>query len=116
MASSTQGNNNRKLILPRIFENELRMMMSGFGDDPNPRRESVELMQEIVLEYITALVGKSTEVAQANRRERPDVADVKFVIRKNKRKLARVRYLLEMKAEIKRATLVDAEKIVTEPS
>jgi len=47
-----------------------------------------------------------------NRRERPDVTDVKFVIRKDTRKLKRVRYLLEMKAEIKKATNVDAESIV----
>ena len=54
-------------------------------------------------------------MAHSNRRERPDVSDVKFVIRKDPKKLARVRYLLEMKAEIKKAISVvptgdDAEK------
>lgn len=45
------------------------------------------------------------------RRERPEVTDIKFVIRKNKRQLTRVRYLLEMKAVIKKATTVDAEEV-----
>lgn len=90
----------------------VRQMMSGFGDQQAPRPESVRLMEEIVLEYITGLAAKSTEIAQTNRRERPDVTDIKFIIRKDKRKLQRVRYLLEMKAEIKRATNVDAEEIV----
>lgn len=102
----------RRLTLPRIFQNEIRQMMSGFGDQQAPRPESVRLMEEIVLEYITGLAAKSTEIAQTNRRERPDVTDIKFIIRKDKRKLQRVRYLLEMKAEIKRATNVDAEEIV----
>lgn len=87
-------------------------MMSGFGDNQNPRADTVRLMEELVLDYMTALVAKSTEVAHANRRERPDVTDIKFVIRKNKKKLDRVRYLLEMKAEIKKATNVNAEEIV----
>lgn len=89
--------------------------MSGFGDQQVPRPESVRLMEEIVLEYITGLAAKSTEIAQTNRRERPDVTDIKFIIRKDKRKLQRVRYLLEMKAEIKRATNVNAEEIVALP-
>lgn len=90
-------------------------MMSGFGDHQNPRADTVRLMEELVLDYMTALVAKSTEVAHANRRERPDVTDVKFVIRKNKKKLARVRYLLEMKAEIKKATNIGPEDMVNVP-
>lgn len=36
----------------------VRQMMSGFGDSQNPRAESVRLMEEIVLEYMTALNAK----------------------------------------------------------
>jgi len=38
--------------------NAVRQMMSGFGDNRNPRPETVRLMEELVLDYITALVGK----------------------------------------------------------
>lgn len=39
------------------------------------------------------------------------MTDVKFVIRKSKKKMSRVRYLLEMKAEIKKATTLDADAV-----
>jgi hypothetical protein len=45
------------------------------------------------------------------RRERPEVTDVKFVIRKNRRQLTRVRYLLDMKAVITKATKVDVDEV-----
>lgn len=61
--------------------------------------------------YICFVKSQSTEIANSYRRERPDVGDIKFIIRKDKRKLKRVRYLLEMKAEIKKATHVDPEEI-----
>lgn len=83
--------------------------MYGFGDSINPRPDTVHLMEEMVIEYIIALAQKSTEIAHANRRERPDVPDVKLVIRKDPVKLERVRYLLEMKVEIRKATNVSDE-------
>lgn len=85
--------------------------MSGFGDSQTPHAESVRLMEEIVLDYITALNAKSADVALCNKRDRPDLMDVMYVIRKDARRLRRVRYLLEMKAEIKKATNVNAEEI-----
>uniref|UniRef100_A0A803PD45 Transcription initiation factor TFIID subunit 13 n=1 Tax=Cannabis sativa TaxID=3483 RepID=A0A803PD45_CANSA len=39
-----------------VFQKELQHMMYGFGDDPNPLPESVALMEDIVVEYITDLV------------------------------------------------------------
>jgi Transcription initiation factor IID, 18kD subunit len=90
---------------------EVRAMMYGFGDDREPRADSIKLMEEFVLEYVTGLVGKATDVAAMQRRDRPDVTDIKFVIRKNRRQLNRVRYLLEMKAVINKATKVDAEEV-----
>jgi hypothetical protein len=89
----------------------VRAMMYGFGDDREPRADSIKLMEEFVLEYVTGLVGKATDVATMQRRDRPDVTDIKFVIRKNRRQLNRVRYLLEMKAVINKATKVDAEEV-----
>lgn len=34
----------------------VRPMMYGFGDDPNPRQDSVELVEELMLEYLTQVV------------------------------------------------------------
>ncbi len=101
----------RRLTLPRIFGSELSNMMFGFGDSRTPRADSVALMEELVLHYIEAIVTRTTEVAHTYRRERPEIADIMFVIRKDRRKLQRVRYLLDMKAEIKKSTSVNAEAL-----
>lgn len=37
-------------------------MMYGFGDDPQPFAESVELLEDLVLQYITDMVCISSEV------------------------------------------------------
>lgn len=125
--------------------------MYGFGDIANPRADTVRLMEEIVIDYITALVIKvrlciyllsctgnptltvhptehtnkpacvfffvpawcqSTQIANQHRRERPEVSDVKLIIRKDPAKLKRVRYLLEMKQEIRKATNVVDDEFV----
>lgn len=36
-------------------------MMYGFGDDRNPYTESVELLEDLVIEYITEMVQKRCE-------------------------------------------------------
>ncbi|GAB0495734.1 hypothetical protein MMPV_007039 [Pyropia vietnamensis] len=78
--------------------------MFGFGDSMSPSPASVRLMEEMVIDYIVALVTKTMDVAASRRRDRPDVTDVKFVIRKDERKMQRVRYLLDMQAHIQTAT------------
>lgn len=109
-----QEKSNEGKHLPRCFTNELQTMMHGFGDSINPRSDSVELMQELVLIYLHAFVTETFRVAHLRRRERPDVSDIRVVIRKDKRKLQRVRYLLNMKEEINKACKVDHEAMVEE--
>jgi hypothetical protein len=41
----------------RLFSKELRCMMFGFGDDQNPYTESVDLLEDLVNEFITETVG-----------------------------------------------------------
>ena len=40
----------------RLFSNELRCMMYGFGDDQNPYTESVDILEDLVIEFITEMV------------------------------------------------------------
>lgn len=37
----------------RYFSKELRCMMFGFGDDQNPYTESVDLLEDLVIKFIT---------------------------------------------------------------
>ncbi|KAA8497255.1 Transcription initiation factor TFIID subunit 13 [Porphyridium purpureum] len=97
------GTTGRK-TLPRIFAQELRGMMYGFGDAVRPSKAAVDMMEEILLDHLFNLVSKTTEVAHIRKRDRPDITDVKFVIRRDRRRTQRVRYLLQMKASIDGAT------------
>ncbi|XP_075415121.1 transcription initiation factor TFIID subunit 13 isoform X2 [Tenrec ecaudatus] len=39
----------------RLFSKELRCMMYGFGDDQNPYTESVDILEDLVVEFITEM-------------------------------------------------------------
>ncbi|MGH0179705.1 UNVERIFIED_CONTAM: hypothetical protein FKN15_002028 [Acipenser sinensis] len=48
----------------RLFSKELRCMMYGFGDDQNPYTESVDILEDLVIEFITEMVGVDEECGQ----------------------------------------------------
>jgi len=82
---------------------ELPAIMYGFGDVCQPRIDSVALLETYVIDFIVDLVEKCSEVAHERKRERPDINDLKFVIRRDTNKLSRVQYLLSMKRIIDRS-------------
>lgn len=84
----------------RIFSKELRCMMYGFGDDQNPYTESVDLLEDLVIEFITELTHKAMEIGRTGRVQ---VEDIIFLVRKDRRKYARVKDLLTMNEELKKA-------------
>ncbi|KAL7644387.1 UNVERIFIED_CONTAM: hypothetical protein RMT77_005217 [Armadillidium vulgare] len=84
----------------RLFSKELRCMMYGFGDDQNPYTESVDLLEDLVLEFITQMTQKAMEVGRSGRVQ---VEDILYLVRKDKRKYARVHDLLNMNEELKKA-------------
>lgn len=93
--------------------------MYGFGDDPQPFAESVELLEDLVLQYITDMVCISSEVKMctlfwlfqtlqatdigSNKQGRIVVNDILYLLRHDPRKYARVKELLSMNEELKRA-------------
>lgn len=46
----------------RLFSKELRCMMYGFGDDQNPYTESVDFIEDLVIEYITEVVSLKNQI------------------------------------------------------
>ena len=84
----------------RLFSKELRCMMYGFGDDQNPYTESVDILEDLVIEFITEMTHKAMSVG---RQGQVQVEDIVFLIRKDPRKFARVKDLLTMNEELKRA-------------
>ncbi|KAG9340187.1 hypothetical protein JZ751_021912 [Albula glossodonta] len=81
-------------------KNVIRCMMYGFGDDQNPYTESVDILEDLVIEFITEMTHKAMSIG---RQGRVQVEDIVFLIRKDPRKFARVKDLLTMNEELKRA-------------
>ena len=84
----------------RLFSRELRYMMHGFGDDPNPYNETVDLVEDLVVDFITEMSLKSMDVGKKGKIH---VDDLLFLIRRDPKKYARVRDLLQMNEELKQA-------------
>lgn len=84
----------------RLFSKELRCMMYGFGDDQNPYTESVDFLEDLVIEFITETTHRAMEVGRTGRVQ---VEDIIFLVRKDQRKYARVKDLLTMNEELKKA-------------
>ncbi|XP_066153245.1 transcription initiation factor TFIID subunit 13 [Euwallacea fornicatus] len=84
----------------RLFSKELRCMMYGFGDDQNPYTESVDIIEDLVIEFITEMTQRAMEIGRTGRVQ---VEDIVFLVRKDLRKYARVKDLLTMNEELKRA-------------
>ncbi|CAM8984064.1 unnamed protein product [Rhodiola kirilowii] len=84
-----------------VFQKDLQHMMFGFADDPNPLPETMALVEDIVVEYVTDLANKAQE--SASKRGKLLTEDFLFLIRKDPAKLNRSRELLSMNEELKQA-------------
>eukprot|EP00731_Ephydatia_muelleri_P023854 Em0016g125a len=84
----------------RLFTRELKYMMHGFGDDPTPYSETVDLVEDLVTDFILEMTFKTMEVSKKGR---VHVEDIIFLIRKDPKKYARVKDLLMMNEELKKA-------------
>ena len=78
----------------------VRCMMYGFGDDQNPYTESVDMLEDLVISYITEVICKAMDVGKSGRVQ---VEDVMYLVRADAKKCARVKDLLSMNEELKRA-------------
>ncbi|KAF6019359.1 TAF13 [Bugula neritina] len=84
----------------KIFAKELRCMLYGFGDDEQPYAETVDLLEHLVIEYLTDTTKKAMEVGRVGR---VSVEDIIFIVRKDAKKYSRVKELLVMNEELRKA-------------
>ncbi|GAA0156692.1 general transcription factor [Lithospermum erythrorhizon] len=98
-----------------VFQKDsVQHMMYGFGDDPNPLPETVGLVEDIVVEYVTDIVHKAQDTA--SKRGKLLTEDFLFLIRKDLPKMNRCTELLSMNEELKQARKafeVDEEKLAS---
>ncbi|KAK2158770.1 hypothetical protein LSH36_164g04045 [Paralvinella palmiformis] len=84
----------------KLFSKELRCMMYGFGDVQVPYIESVDILEDLVIEFIIEMTRKCMEVG---RQGKISVEDIIFLVRKDPKKFSRVKELLLMNEELRRA-------------
>ncbi|KAF9160917.1 hypothetical protein DFQ27_002296 [Actinomortierella ambigua] len=84
-----------------VFSKELKQLMYGFGDVPNPSADAVGVMEDMLIEYLTDVCHQASAVS--DKRGRVNVEDFKFVLRKDAKKRARIEELLYMNEDIRRA-------------
>ncbi|KAG7092492.1 hypothetical protein E1B28_008843 [Marasmius oreades] len=103
-APTTGGRTGKKQPnIKGLFNKELRNLMYGFGDDRNPSNDTVNVMEEILIEYIQDVCVAAA--GGSNRKSRLSIEDLRRVLSRpaDAKKLARMEELLFMQEDIKRA-------------
>ncbi|RUS23358.1 transcription initiation factor IID, 18kD subunit-domain-containing protein [Endogone sp. FLAS-F59071] len=88
----------------------VKSLMYGFGDVQNPSADSMAVLDEMVISFITDMSLQAAKVSE--RRGKVKVEDYKFILRKDAKKLARVEELLYMSEDIRKAKQLFDEKEV----
>ncbi|KZT09440.1 TFIID-18kDa-domain-containing protein [Laetiporus sulphureus 93-53] len=103
-AAGTSGRSGRKQpTFKGLFSKELRNLMYGFGDDRNPANDTVNVMEEILVEYIVDVC--QTASASGKGKTRLSIEELRRALSRpaDAKKLARMEELLFMQEDIKRA-------------
>ncbi|KAF8155712.1 transcription initiation factor IID, 18kD subunit-domain-containing protein [Crassisporium funariophilum] len=104
----------RQSNLKGLFTKELKNLMYGFGDDRNPANDTVNVMEEILVEYITDICQAASG---PSKKSRLSIDDLRRVLARpaDAKKLARMEELLFMQEDIKRARAQFEESDIHNP-
>ncbi|KII88466.1 hypothetical protein PLICRDRAFT_140722 [Plicaturopsis crispa FD-325 SS-3] len=96
------GRGRKQANFKGLFNRELKSLMYGFGDDRNPANDTVNVMEEILVEFITDVCSTA---GASTRKNRLSVDDLRRALSRpaDAKKLARMEELLFMQEDIKRA-------------
>lgn len=86
----------------RLFSKDIRPMLYGFGDAPNPDPETVDLVEDCALEYLSRVLDQATRFAGRRGTDKIKTEDVMMVLRRDSKKYGRMEELLYMDKEVKR--------------
>ena len=75
--------------------------MYGYGDDREPQRDTVELMEVLVTEHLREILGASMRVAELRGSDTVDAFCIKWTIRKDPLRYNKVDNLMKMNENIK---------------
>lgn len=106
-----------------VFAKDLPWLMYGFGDADKPIKETVDLVEDIAVQFVTETVHAAmaaaalralpnATAASAKQKKDLDLEDLLFAVRRDPRKVARIQELIRRQKEIqeaRKAMDVDAE-------
>ncbi|KAJ2398869.1 hypothetical protein GGI23_002989 [Coemansia sp. RSA 2559] len=95
---------NKQFPRHKLFSRELALLMYGFGDVISPLPESVDVMEDILVDFINSVCVQAATVS--GRKNKISIEDFKFILRKDPKKLARVEELIAMNKEIEVARTI----------
>ncbi|KAG9019636.1 hypothetical protein FRB90_011982 [Tulasnella sp. 427] len=102
VTTAARGPGRKPTTFKGAFVKDLRNMMYGFGDDPNPAPDTVNVMEEILMEFIADVCATSLKTS---RKHTIKLEDLRRALSRpaDSKKLARMEELLFMQEDIKRA-------------
>mmetsp|Transcript_24113 Transcript_24113/g.33184 ORF Transcript_24113/g.33184 Transcript_24113/m.33184 type:complete len:141 (-) Transcript_24113:131-553(-) len=80
------------------FTRDLKSMMYGFGDVAHPLQETVDVVEELVVDYMSDMIHKAMEGGPC--RGKITHQDFVFLVRKDRRKYERCQEILQMQQDI----------------
>ncbi|CAA90114.2 Transcription initiation factor TFIID subunit 13 [Caenorhabditis elegans] len=83
-----------------VLRRDLRSMVYGFGDDKEPYDKTLDTLEAIVLNYIKELCQLAMKVGKPDKMA---LEDIHYLIRRDPKKFSRVKDLLSMSEELKKA-------------
>jgi len=99
-SSKTQQKKEKKIIeKKRNFTKEIKTMMFGFGEVSNPISETVDLIEDLVVQYVHDMSIKALQTSQ--KRGKLTTEDFVHAVRNDPKKHARAQELLKLEEEIR---------------
>ena len=99
---NTGGSSTTQNTFSPIFTNELKVLMTGFGDNEHPYSDSVSLLEEYVIEYIQNIAVLAYKRSRRKGSNEIQLKDLLYVIKNDKKKFYRIPILLSFYETIKK--------------
>ena len=120
LARSFSSTNQDNTQTNSVFYDEFVAVMRSFGDGEHPIKESVQLVEKIVLHQIRAICNEVLAIAEKRGNYYPNQQDFEFLMRKNPQKVQSLRKYLKnlnrLKTKQGRMPFVDQLSIEEESS
>jgi transcription initiation factor TFIID subunit 13 len=87
----------------KLFTNDMRSLLYAFGDVQDPLSETVDSLEDVLINFIVDTCHDATNFARVTRRQKIKVDDFAFSWRRDPVKYGRVFDLLRLQEDIKEA-------------